>query len=95
MFASLDGEGEKRVYNGESLKVSVCLREDYRLADRTQGIFDFIVHSSVWWNTGEVFRLPLESTEDVRILCCTISVQGEYGHRSERNVCEIGESCGW
>lgn len=89
---SLNGEGEKRVYNGETLRVAVCLGEDYRLADSEQGIFDFIVHSNVWWNTGEVFRIPLEWTEDVRILCGTISVQGGHGHRSERNICEIGES---
>lgn len=88
---SLDGQGEKRVYNGENLEVSVCLREDYRLADSRQETFDFIVYSSVWWNTGKVFRLPLEWTEDVRILCGTICVQGGYGHRSERNFCEIGE----
>ena len=88
---SFDSQGEQRVYNSESLQVSVCLGKDYKLADSKQGDIAVTVNSGVWWNTGEVFRLPLEWSKDVRILCGTITVQGSFGHRSERHFCEIGK----
>ena len=88
---SIDRQGEQRVYNSESLQVSVCLGEDYKLADSKQGDVAFKVHSGVWWSTGEVFRRPLEWTQDVRILCGTITVQGSFGHSSERHFCEVGK----
>ena len=88
---SIDRQGEQRVYNSESLQVSVCLGEDYKLSDSKQEDIAFTVHSSVWWNTGEVFRCPLEWTKDVRILCGKITVQGSFGHCSERHFCELGK----
>lgn len=87
----VDGQGEKRIYNSERIRVSVCLGEDYELADSQQRITDFTVRSHVWWNAGEIIKLPLECTKDERILCGTISVQGEYGHTSERHFNEKGE----
>ena len=90
---SIDRQGEQRVYNSESLQVSVCLGEDYKLSDSKQGDFAFTVHSGVWWSTGEVFRRPLEWTKDVRILCGKITVQGSFGHSSERHFCELGKLC--
>ena len=92
---SIDRQGEQRVYNSESLQVSVCLGEDYTLADSKQGDIAFTVFSGVWWNTGEVFRRPLEWTKDVRILCGTITVQGSFGHSSERHFCEVGKLHKW
>ena len=87
----IDRQVEQRVYNSESLQVSVCLGEDYKLADSKQEDIAFTVNSGVWWNTGEVFRRPLEWSKDVRILCGAITVQGSFGHRSERHFCEIGK----
>ena len=80
---SIDEQEEKRIYNSESLKVSVRLGEDYNLADNHRGVIEFSVHSHDWWNAGKVIKLPLKWTKDVRILCGTISVQGVYGHTSE------------
>ena len=88
---SIDRQGEQRVYNSESLQVSVCLGEDYKLTDSEQGDIAFTVNSAVWWNTGEVFRRPLEWSKDARILSGTITVQGSFGHSSERHFCEIGK----
>ena len=91
LVRSIDRQGEQRVYNSESLQVSVCLGEDYKLTDSKQEDIAFTVHSGVWWNTGEVFRRPLEWTKDVRILCGKITVQGSFGHSSERHFCELGK----
>ena len=85
---SIGGQEESRVYNNENLRVSVCLGEDYKLANIEQ---HFIVESYVWWNTGHIIKLPLETTKDVRILCGKISVAGEYAHTSRRQFCELGE----
>ena len=76
----VDEHEEKRIYNSESLKVSVRLGEDYNLVDNHAWDIEFSVHSHDWWKAGKVFKLPLKWTKDVRILCGTISVQGVYGH---------------
>ena len=86
----MNGEEDKRIFNSESLQVSVRLGEDYSLADTRQGTTRFTVHSHVWWNEGEVIKLPLDWTEEVRILCGTIIVQGQYGQCSESHLCETG-----
>ena len=88
---SIDRQGEQRVYNSESLQVSVCLGEDYKLTDSKQGDIAFTVNSGVWWNTGEVFRRSLEWSKDARILSGTITVQGSFRHSSERHFCEMGK----
>ena len=88
---SITKHEEKSIYNNENLQITVYLGEDYQLADRQQEKTSFTVHSYVWWNTGMVIRLPLEWKNDVRSLCGKISVQGEYGHTSERHFSERGE----
>ena len=90
LVRSLDEHEERRIYNHENLKVSVCLGEDYKLA-HGHDKHSFAVESYVWWNTGHVIKLSLEGTKDVRILCGKISVEGENGHSSERYFCELGE----
>lgn len=87
----IDDCEEKSIYNNESLQISVRVGEDYKLFDSQQGSTSLTVNSHVLWSTGEVVRLPLERTRDVRVLCGTISVHGEYGHTSERHFCERGE----
>ena len=85
---SIGGQEERRIYNHEDLRVSVCLGEDYKLANIQH---DFAVESYLWWNPGHVIKLPLERTKDVRILCGKIRVKGKYGHTSQRQFCELGE----
>ena len=87
----IDDCEDKSIYNNESLQISVRVGEDYKLFDSQQGSTSLTVNSNVLWSTGEVVRLPLERTRDVRVLCGTITVQGEYGHTSERHFCERGE----
>ena len=89
----INGQQETGIYNNESLHISVCLGEDYNLADRQHGInSDFKVDSYAWWNKGYVVTIPLERTrKDVRIACGTITVQGAFGHFSERKFCEVGK----
>ena len=86
----VDEHGERGIYNHETLKVSVRLGEDYKLAHGHDN-HSFTVESKVWWSTGRVIKLPLEGTKDVGILSGKISVKGEYGHRGERYFCELGE----
>ena len=88
---SIGEQDEKRIYNSESLQVSICLGEDYKFLDSESCNFHFTVESYVWWNTGHVIKLQLENTKDIRILCGKISVRGQYGHRSERHFCESGK----
>ena len=88
---SITRQKEKSIYNNENLQINVHLGEDYQLADGQQEKTSFTVHSYVWWNTGLVIRLSLEWKKDVRSLCGKISVQGEYGHTSERHFREQGE----
>ena len=88
-----NGEKEQRLYNHEKLQISVCLGEDYKLAESQQGNGLVItVEAHVWWNTGRVIKLSLERTRQVRILCGKIIVEGEYGHTSERDFCELGNN---
>ena len=88
---SIGEQDEKRIYNNESLQVSICLGEDYKFLDNESCNFHFNVDSYAWWNTGHFIKLPLESTRDVRILCGKISVEGQYGHRSQKHFCESGK----
>ena len=88
---SITRQEEMSIYNNENIQINVHLGDDYQLADRQQEKTSFTVHSYVWWNTGMVIRLPLEWRKDVRSLCGKISVQGEYGHTSERHFTERGE----
>ena len=83
---------ESGIYNNESLHISVCLGEDYNLAGKKHEITsDLKVDSYTWWNTGYAVTFPLErSMKDVRIACGTITVQGTFGHISERKFCEVG-----
>ena len=82
---------KKHIYNTEKLCVKIHLGEDYKLVDGRQESIEFSVQSSVWWNAGEVVRLPLKANQDVRSLCGTITVQGEYGHISTWHFSEEGE----
>ena len=88
----INGHQETGIYNNESLHISVCLGEDYNLAGRKHEITsDLQVDSYIWWNTGYAVTFPLErSMKDVRIACGTITVQGAFGHISERKFCEEG-----
>ena len=86
-----DGPTDKRIFNRESLKVSVRLQEDYKLATNQPSCLEVTVESHVWWSTGLVIRLPLEAIKDVRILCGWISVEGQYGHNSTYQFCEHSE----
>ena len=88
----INGHQETGIYNNESLHISVCLGEDYNLADRQHEITsDFKVDSYIWWNTGYDVTLSLErSMKDVRIACGTITVKGAFDHISETKFCEVG-----
>lgn len=69
----------RRISNNENLKVDIQVGEDYKLVDGQQESTQFSVQASIWWNAGKVVRLSLKSEKDVRSLCGTITVQGEYG----------------
>ena len=88
---SIGKQDEKRIYNSESLQVSICLGEDYKFLNSESYNFHFVVESYVWWNTGHVIKLSLGNTRDVRILCGKISIEGQYGHRSQKHFCETGK----
>ena len=88
---SIGEQDEKGIYNSESLQVSICLGEDYKFLDNESCNFHLNVDSYVWWNTGHFIKLPLENTRDVRILCGKISVEGQFGHRSQKHFCESGK----
>ncbi|KAJ7315652.1 hypothetical protein OS493_038443 [Desmophyllum pertusum] len=88
LVCSTDGPTDKRIYNNESLKVSVRLGQTTNCLAINIAVFDVTVESHVWWNTGRVIMLPLRAINDVRILCGKISVQGQYGHNNESNFCE-------
>ncbi|KAJ7369694.1 hypothetical protein OS493_037094, partial [Desmophyllum pertusum] len=83
LVRSTDGPTDKRIYNNESLQVSVRLGEDYELSGNQQSSFDVTVESHVWWKTGRGIKLPLRAINDVRILRGKICVQGQYGHNNE------------
>ena len=88
---SIGGQEEKRIYNNERLQVSVHLAKECFLADSRHEITGNTVETHVWWNVEKVVKLPLKWTEDLGILCGKISVQGEYGHTSNRHFSERGE----
>lgn len=84
-------QDENSIYNNETLKVNIILGEDYKLANSLQESTCFTVNSYDWWHVGEVMRIPLEWTKDVRSLCGKVRVTGEYGHTSERHFSERGQ----
>ena len=86
----IDGNEEKSICNDESLRISVCLGEDYTLAESQQGTIELNVNSSVWWGVGEVIKVQLERTKDVRILCGSITVQRQFGCSNVRHFNEQG-----
>ena len=90
-LCSIDRPESNRIYNNESLKVSVLLGQDYQLTEGQQESTDFIVQSSSWWSTGHVVKLPLKGTDGVRILCGRINIEGQYGHVLEETFCEMGK----
>ncbi len=91
LLRSADGPTDKRIYNSESLQVSVRLGEDYKLVYNQQSSIGVLVESHVWWSNGHAIRLPLEAIKDVRILCGRIGIQGQHGHTGEYQFCEQGE----
>ena len=97
LLLSADGPTDKRIFNSESLQVSVRLGEDYKLATKQPSTIEVSVESYVWWSTGHLIRLPLEAPgiTDVRILCGKISVEGQYGHNSAYQFCEQGRLENW
>ena len=78
----------RRIYHNETLQLEIRIGEDYELEESTE----LNVQSSVWWNTGQVVRLPLKPNQDVRSLCGTVTVQGKNGHISTWHFSEEGES---
>ena len=90
LVRSADGPTDKRIFNSESLQVSVRLGEDYKLTTNQPSSWKVVVESHVWWNTGHVIRIPMEANKDVRILCGKIRVEGEHGHNSAYQFCEQG-----
>ena len=97
LLLSADGPTDKRIFNSESLQVSVRLGEDYKLATKQPSTIEVSVESYVWWSTGHLIRLPLEAPgiKNVRILCGRISVEGQYGHNSAYQFCEQGRLENW
>ena len=86
---SVKGQDVRRIYNQETLKVSLSFGEDYKCSSSDLTI---VVESSTWWSTGHAIKLPLESTEvkQDKILCGRIIVKGKYGNNKERHFCELG-----
>ena len=89
--SSIDKPESDRIYNNESLTVSVLLGEDYKLTGGQQESRDFIVESSVWWNTGHVIKLSLKGIKDTKILCGKIAIEGQHGHILIETFCDLGE----
>jgi len=90
LLRSADGPTDKRIFNSESLQVSVRLGEGYKLKKEEPSIREVIVESHVWWSTGLAVTIPVEAIGDVRILCGEIRVEGEHGHNSAYQFCEQG-----
>ena len=90
-LCSIEKADSNRIYNNESLKVSVRLGEDYKLADGELEIDELTVDSSTWWSTGHVIKLPLKGVDGARILCGKISVEGQQGHTLRESFCELGK----
>ena len=87
----IDGQEDKRIYNNENLQVSVRLAKGCILSDSQCESTSNTVKTHVWQNAKKVIKLPLKWTEDFGILCGEISVQGQYGHTSNRHFSERGE----
>ena len=92
-LCSKNGGKSQSVYNNENLDVSVSLGDhpDYQLANARHKELRVTVDSAVWWSTGHVVKLPLQSDKEVRILCGKISVRGQYGHASEYHFSQNGK----
>ncbi|KAJ7393464.1 hypothetical protein OS493_006443 [Desmophyllum pertusum] len=68
------------IYNEENLTVSIQLGEDYKLVNNQQERV-VTVESPVWWSTGHVIRVSLQSSSaDAKILCGRVAVHGQHGH---------------
>ena len=91
LLHSADGPTDRRIFNSQSLQVSVRLGEDYKLATNQPSSTKVIVESHVWWSTGHVIRIPVEAIRAVGIICGKIRVEGEYGHNSAYQFCEQGD----
>ena len=104
--STIGTQEEKRIYNNETLRVNIHLKDDYKLAESTidiplendfelvdsqNGSIRFDVQSNIWWNAGRVIRLRLQKNRHVGRLCGTISVNGENGHTRECHFSEEGE----
>lgn len=87
---TIDRPESNRIYNNETLKVSLRLGQDYAL---THGQLEsnIEVDSSVWWSTGHLLQWSLKGTDGVRILCGEIGIKGQYGHIVQETFCELGE----
>ena len=83
-----DTQEKRRIYHNEILRLEIHIGEDYEVVEENA---EFNIQSSNWWNAGEVVRLPLQANQDVRSLCGTITVRGEYGHISTWHFSEEGK----
>lgn len=90
LLRSIDGRTDKGVFEGECLKVSIRLGEDYALATNQPSSREVTVKSHVWWSTGDVIRVSLDAIRDVTILCGEVTVEGHSGHVSTYQFCEQG-----
>jgi len=90
LLHSANGPTDTRIFNSETLQVSVRLGEDYKLAANQSSSRKVIVESHLWWSTGHVIRIPVEAIGEIGILCGKISVEGELGHNSAYRFCEQG-----
>ena len=90
-MCSISRPESNRIYNGENLKVSLLLGQDYELIDVQKENTDFIIQSSALWSTGHVIQISLKETDGPRILCGKIVVEGQHGHVLEDKFCELGE----
>ena len=87
---TIDRPESKRIYNNETLKVSLLLGQDYEPTDG-QLERNVEVDSSVWWSTGHVLKWSLKGTDGVRILCGKIGIEGQHGHILRETFCELGK----
>lgn len=86
----IDRPESNRIYNNETLKVSLRLGQDYELTHGQLEI-NIEVDSSVWWSTGHVLNWSLKGNDGVRILCGEIGIEGQHGHILRETFCELGE----
>ena len=89
-LCTIDRPASNRIYNNETLKVSLLLGQDYEV---TNGQLESAVEvdSSTWWRAGHVIKWGLRGTDGVRILCGKIGIEGQYGHILQETFCELGK----